>query len=66
MGIRNGGHQSSPESQARHRAGCVEDLTAARSANSSAYRTAARCMMNANDMDAVGACIAPIQSYMHH
>jgi hypothetical protein len=61
---RSGRHQASRADE--DRAGCLRTMTAVRSRDSSAYKTAARCIMNANDEHASDLCIMPLLGIMDH
>jgi hypothetical protein len=61
---RSGRHD--PASLERDRAGCMQTMTAVRARDSNAYKTAARCVMNAGDETASDLCIMPLLGVLDH
>jgi hypothetical protein len=62
MDLSNRTHPMSASERSSEMAGCVRDMTAARSRNADAYKTAARCVMNASDENVATACLLPVMA----
>jgi hypothetical protein len=66
MDLSNRAHPMSASERSHQLEGCVRDMTAARSRNGDAYKTAARCVMSAADENAATVCLVPLMGGDSH